>query len=171
LAIVTSFSRLRLTSLSQSNRILTPNTVVDTAGSPMDNDTQYLDYHRQLITLMRLNLAKLTADNTELSEGLPDDLTARLDELHNAATLDDSFYDNGQLLICRIIGGFPQLTPQIPRQLLWFFGGDCLHYMPDEEIELYQQLDELRAQANGNGEDFDFDEAFQLLIQEYGQKQ
>ena len=43
--------------------------------------------------------------------------------------------------------------------------------MPDEEIELYQQLDELRAQANGNGEDFDFDEAFQLLIQEYGQKQ
>ena len=26
--------------------------------------------------------------------------------------------------------------------MFWFFGGECLHYMADEELALYQQLDE-----------------------------
>jgi hypothetical protein len=26
--------------------------------------------------------------------------------------------------------------------LLWFFGGDCLHYLDDEEIAAYQARDE-----------------------------
>jgi hypothetical protein len=137
----------------------------------MDNDKIYLDYQRHLISILRINLAKLTADNSSESEGLPEDLVAKLDDIHNATTIDQNFYDNGQQIICRIISGFPQLTPQIPRPLLWFFGGDCLHYMPDEEIELYQQLDEARILANDDGEAFDFAEAYQLLTQQFSQQQ
>jgi len=47
--------------------------------------------------------------------------------------------------------------------LLWFFGGDCLHFMPDEEIELYQTLDERRYQAEQQGEVFDWNQEKQLL--------
>lgn len=137
----------------------------------MDNDKIYLDYQRHLISILRINLAKLTADDSSESEGLPEDLIAKLDDIHNTTAIDQDFYDNGQQIICRIIGGFPQLTPQIPRPLLWFFGGDCLHYMPDEEIDLYQQLDEARMAANQDGEAFDFAEAHQLLTQQFSQQQ
>lgn len=120
---------------------------------------------------MRINLAKLTADNVSEARGLPEDLIAKLDDIHNAEAIDEAYYENGQQLLCRIIGGFPQLTQHIPRPLLWFFGGDCLHYMPDEEIELYQQLDEARAKADESGEKFDFAEAYQLLTQQFSQQQ
>jgi hypothetical protein len=46
---------------------------------------------------------------------------------------------------------------------LWFFGGDCLHFMPDEEIQLYQQLDERRFAVEETGEDFDWATEKQLL--------
>ena len=47
--------------------------------------------------------------------------------------------------------------------LLWFFGGDCLHFMPDEEIDLFQRLDERRYEAEERGETFDWNREKQLL--------
>ncbi|MFO7705035.1 MAG: PA2817 family protein, partial [Halopseudomonas sp.] len=44
----------------------------------------------------------------------------------------------GQDIICQIISRYPQIAHLIPRDLLWYFGGDCLHFMPDEEIAQYQ---------------------------------
>ena len=136
----------------------------------MDNDKPYLDYQHHLISIMRINLAKLTADESTQTEGLPEDLIAKLDYIYNTQIIDEGFYDNGQQIICRLISGFPQLTPQIPRPLLWFFGGDCLHYMPDEEIKLYQQLEEARILASQNKKQFDFAEAYQLLSQQFNQQ-
>jgi hypothetical protein len=37
------------------------------------------------------------------------------------------------------------MTPLFPRDVLYLLGGECLHYMPDEEISAYQELDELRS--------------------------
>jgi hypothetical protein len=51
----------------------------------------------------------------------------------------------------------------VPRDLLWFFGGDCLHYMPDEEIGLFQELDERRHQAELDGAPFDWNQEKQLI--------
>ena len=51
----------------------------------------------------------------------------------------------------------------IPRDLLWYFGGDCLHFMPDDEIAQYQLLDEHRADVEARGEVFDWQQARQLL--------
>ena len=47
-------------------------------------------------------------------------------------------------LVARLFTTYPDFAPTFPRELLWFFGGDCLHYMPDEEIATFQQLEELR---------------------------
>ncbi|MCV6625069.1 MAG: dehydrogenase [Cellvibrionaceae bacterium] len=54
----------------------------------------------------------------------------------------EQFYTNGQWLISHAVANYPEITPQIPRDLFWFFGGDCLHYMPDEEISRFQALDD-----------------------------
>lgn len=51
----------------------------------------------------------------------------------------------GQELISQIFHRYPQIAHLVPRDLLWFFGGDCLHFMPDEEIALYQAKEEQQA--------------------------
>ena len=69
----------------------------------------------------------------------------------------------GQDLISQVFHLYPQIAHLVPRDLLWFFGGDCLHFMPDEEIALYQALDERRFEAEENDEPFDWNQEKQLL--------
>lgn len=69
----------------------------------------------------------------------------------------------GQDLISQVFQRYPQIAHLVPRDLLWFFGGDCLHFMPDEEIALYQALDERRYEAEQNDEPFDWNQEKQLL--------
>lgn len=65
----------------------------------------------------------------------------------------------GQELLCRIVAGYPQLMHLLPRDLLWFFGGDCLHYMPDDEISLFQALDDQRQTAKDSSSPFNYENA------------
>lgn len=65
----------------------------------------------------------------------------------------------GQQLLCKIVSTYPHLMPILPRDLLWFFGGDCLHYMPDEEIRIFQALDEQRETAKESNESFSYEKA------------
>ncbi|WP_110950833.1 PA2817 family protein [Pseudomonas bohemica] len=69
----------------------------------------------------------------------------------------------GQDLLCQVIQRYPQIAHLVPRDLLWYFGGDCLHFMPDEEIDLYTALEERRFEAEQNEEPFDWDQEKQLL--------
>ena len=69
----------------------------------------------------------------------------------------------GQDIISQVFHRYPQIAHLVPRDLLWFFGGDCLHFMPDEEIALYQRLDERRFEAEENDEPFDWNREKQLL--------
>jgi hypothetical protein len=69
----------------------------------------------------------------------------------------------GQDLLCQVIQRYPQIAHLVPRDLLWYFGGDCLHFMPDEEIDLYTALEERRFEAEENEEPFDWDQEKALL--------
>lgn len=69
----------------------------------------------------------------------------------------------GQDLISQVFHRYPQIAHLVPRDLLWFFGGDCLHFMPDEEIAIFQQLEERRYEAEQNDEPFDWNQEKQLL--------
>jgi hypothetical protein len=60
-------------------------------------------------------------------------------------------YAEGPELVSRLFTTYPDFAPTFPRDLLWFLAGECLHYMPDAEIQLYQQLDEMRAEASAQG--------------------
>lgn len=50
----------------------------------------------------------------------------------------DAAYLQGQDWLVRLFTHYPQFTPAIERELLWFFGGDCLHFLSDEEISAFQ---------------------------------
>ncbi|RRW66634.1 dehydrogenase [Pseudomonas fluorescens] len=88
----------------------------------------------------------------------------RFDELLASLPIDpiESQY-LGQDILTQVISRYPQIAHLIPRDLLWFFAGDCLHYLSDEEIELYQILEERRYEAEQNDEPFDWNQEKQLL--------
>ncbi|MFF7710667.1 PA2817 family protein [Pseudomonas sp. NPDC007930] len=123
----------------------------------------HLDHHLALLNHLRGILVALGE-----AEQVPEESHAlfleRFDEL--LALLPQAPVESqylGQDLICQVIQRYPQIAHLVPRDLLWFFGGDCLHFMPDEEIDLFQQLDERRFQAEEDGEAFDWAHERQLL--------
>lgn len=73
-------------------------------------------------------------------------------------------YDKAPALIARLFETYPDFAPTFPRELLWFLGGECLHFMPDEEISAFQHLDELRIEAQYSGKVLDFQAAHAKLM-------
>ena len=123
----------------------------------------HLDYHLALLNHLRSILVALgeAEQVPEESHGL---FLERFDELLEQLPQDplESQY-LGQDLMCQVIQRYPQIAHLVPRDLLWFFGGDCLHFMPDEELDLYQALEERRFEAEQNDEPFDWNQEKQLL--------
>ena len=123
----------------------------------------YLDHHLALLAHLRGILVALGE-----AEQVPEEnhtlFVERFDELISELPRDPerSLY-LGQDLISQVFHRYPQIAHLVPRDLLWFFGGDCLHFMPDEEIDLFQRLDERRFEAEQNDEPFDWNREKQLL--------
>ncbi|HEK1686324.1 PA2817 family protein [Pseudomonas putida] len=123
----------------------------------------HLEYHLQLLQHLRTILVAL-GDAEQVPEESHALFLERFDELLTLLPqnpLESQYL--GQDLICQVITRYPQIAHLVPRDLLWFFGGDCLHYMPDEELELYQALEERRYEAEQNEEPFDWNLEKQLL--------
>lgn len=123
----------------------------------------HLDHHLALLNHLRDILVALGE-----AEQVLDDSHAlfleRYDELLAELPRDPvSSQYLGQDLLSQVFHRYPQIAHLVPRDLLWFFGGDCLHFMPDEEIALYQALDERRYEAEENDEPFDWNQEKQLL--------
>ncbi|HGM5579513.1 TPA: PA2817 family protein [Pseudomonas putida] len=123
----------------------------------------HLEYHLQLLQHLRTILVAL-GDAEQVPEESHALFLERFDELLTLLPqnpLESQYL--GQDLICQVITRYPQIAHLVPRDLLWFFGGDCLHYMPDEELEVYQALEERRYEAEQNEEPFDWNLEKQLL--------
>ena len=129
-----------------------------------------LPYHRYHFALLTSLYDTLRAQSVLMAQ-VPEEsnllFLERFEELiaQLEAGDQDALY-SGQEVICQVITRYPQVAHLIPRDLLWYFGGDCLHYMPDEEIAQYQLLDEHQAEAEARGEEFDWEQARQLLMQQ-----
>lgn len=127
-----------------------------------------LPYHRYHLALLTSLYDTLRAQSVLLAQ-VPEESSIlfleRFEELVTqlVAGDQDALY-NGQDIMCQIISRYPQIAHMIPRDLLWYFGGDCLHFMPDEEIAQYQLLDEHLAEATARGEEFNWEQARQLLM-------
>ena len=56
----------------------------------------------------------------------------------------------------QLVRSYPQYVHLIARDLFWRFGGECLHFMSDEEIEQFQQLDEALAETEAQDHAIDY---------------
>ena len=122
-----------------------------------------LDHTLNLLTHLRGILVAL-GEAEQVPEESHDLFLERYDELMALLPVEpiESQY-LGQDLLCQVIQRYPQIAHLVPRDLLWFFGGDCLHFMPDEEIDMYTALEERRFEAEENDEPFDWEQEKQLL--------
>jgi len=123
----------------------------------------YLDHHRALLAHLHGILVAL-GEAEQVSDESHALFMERFDELLVSLADHPEERHLGQDLICQVFQRYPQIAHLVPRDLLWFFGGDCLHFMPDEEISLYQELDERRFEAEATGEPFDWSQEKQLLV-------
>ena len=122
-----------------------------------------LDHNLVLLSHLRSILVAL-GEAEQVPEESHTLFMERFDELMLLLPVDpiESQY-LGQDILCQVIQRYPQIAHLVPRDLLGFFGGDCLHFMPDEELELYQALEERRFEAEQNDEPFDWNQEKQLL--------
>ncbi len=118
-------------------------------------ENTYFQFHRRLLK----NLVAATEQQLPQAHRSEDDqaLIEALRTLADRDSLSEDFISLGQWAMYRIIAAYPALTPQVPRDLLWLFGGECLHYMPDDEIARFQRLDESRFAAEDNNIEFDYE--------------
>jgi hypothetical protein len=128
----------------------------------------YLDHQIALLQHLRGILVAL-GDAEQVPEESHELFMERYDELLEQLPIDpvQSQY-LGQDLMTQVIQRYPQIAHLVPRDLLWFFAGDCLHFMPDDEIDLYQALEERRYEAEQNDEPFDWNQEKQLLAMSAG---
>lgn len=121
-------------------------------------------------TLEQLSLVRSILDAMSEADYVADEdhhlFIDRFDELTELLTSnnEDGLY-LGQEIVNQLFLRYPQVTHLIPRELLWFFGGDCLHFMPDAEIDLFQQLEDMQYQAESEGKSFDWLLAKQKLLE------
>jgi hypothetical protein len=111
-----------------------------------------------------LNLLKIAYNNLIQQPTFKDaEASEELEFLDQFAAVVNDFehhrpeaYEDGQTLLVRLVRGYPQFVPLLARDLFWLFGGECLHFMSDEEIEQFQQLDETQAELEASNTPVDY---------------
>lgn len=106
----------------------------------MESRTQYIlsafaDLRQRIAEHDPFNTTDLAEEEIDFLEKW-DQLIARIESNAPDYTFD------AQEILSRFIRCYPNLVPLIKRELLWFMGGECLHFLGDEEISFYQQLED-----------------------------
>ncbi len=125
--------------------------------------TPHVEQHLQLLAHLRTILVAVADADVVPEHHHPLFLERFAEMVADLRESSDDLYV-GQDIISQVFQRYPQIAHLVPRDLLWFFGGDCLHFMPDDEIDKYQQLEDRRYQALENGEDFDWNHEIQLMF-------
>ncbi len=119
------------------------------------------DYYLDLLKESLQRLEKAEAQEAgAISEDILQQFRSLIDQLTEHR---DTAYESGQDLLALIGTHHPQLMPVLDRGLFWFFGGECLHYLTDEEIDRFQHMDEAAAQHEADGEEYDYHAASRSL--------
>ncbi len=125
-------------------------------------DQNYIEFHSRLLNAFIEKAShQFSSEPMDSADNDKDFLAAlqQLPELEGTKQLIQ-----GQALLCRIVAGYPSLMIFLPRDLLWFFGGDCLHFMPDDEISIFQALDDQRQSASEANRPFSYEQARAIAL-------
>lgn len=102
--------------------------------------TSYKAYYARLLAQLAAVIHRTAPFNGGELDELQGALLQKLDTLVEGRA-DDAMVD-GQWLLQRIVADYQHLMPLVPRDLFWYFGGDCLHFLTDEEIAFFQSVEE-----------------------------
>lgn len=119
----------------------------------MESRTQYIldafaDLRERIAEHDPFNQPELAEEELDFLEKW-DDLTKKIQDNSHDYSFD------AQEILSRFIRCYANLAPLIKRELLWFVGGECLHFLGDEEITLYQQLEEHLYELDSQNKSYD----------------
>jgi hypothetical protein len=114
------------------------------------------DFHQE-----QLGLFAKFSDGLQATAAMPggETLAALAEQFAALVAAPDNIMDEAPALVFRMLTIAPQLAEHFPRDLLWYLGGECLHFMPDDEIQQLTLLDEQRRESVSRGETFNWREA------------
>jgi hypothetical protein len=102
-------------------------------------------------------------DQPELAEEELDFLEKWNDLIINIQENTHDYTFDAQEVLSRFIRCYANLVPLIKRELLWFIGGECLHFLGDEEIALYQQLEDHLYELDSQNKSYDISKEISAL--------
>ena len=105
---------------------------------------------KEFLAFLQQGFPSDSQDSSMDEVAFKEQLQALITEMENDSL--QATYD-GQDWLNRLFRNFPNLAPHMGREVLWYFGGDALHFMPDEEIAKFQKLEDALQEG---GEDFDY---------------
>lgn len=125
--------------------------------------TNDLNHNLVLLDILRSILVAV-GDAEQIPEESHALFIERFDEMRSALPVDpiESQY-LGQDIMCQVIERYPQIAHLVPRDLLWYFGGACFNFLSDEELDMYEALEERRHEAEENGKPFDWNQEKQFM--------
>ena len=114
------------------------------------------EYLHELLSSLHTQCKGQAPFNTDQLTETDQSFLDKLTSISLQSNVTETHYEIGQQLIGQIIANYPHITPLINRDLLWLLGGDALHYLADDEIALYQQVEdalyEKESREQGNGD-------------------
>ncbi|GAA0691931.1 hypothetical protein GCM10009104_18680 [Marinobacterium maritimum] len=114
-------------------------------------------FHLNLLKIAYNNLLQQDAFKGEDADPVNLEFLDQFSELvEGYETHQPDAFDAGQDLMVRLVRTYPQYVHLVARDLFWLFGGECLHFMSDEEINQFQQLDEALAEAEAQQSEIDY---------------
>ena len=128
---------------------------------------QKRNYHLELLKQLHKDLANIVPKQPLFNHeetGVLERLDIIIKQLDSG---DPDGMFEGQNWLNMFMTHNPNLAPTVPRELLWFFGGECLHFMPDDEIDKFQKLEEDEIYAEENGLKFDYQQAKASIFQQH----
>ena len=133
--------------------------VISEANDQAMDDTRYLQHCTALLENFSADLSQRTQ-----SLGQEDSLRLLAERFKTLSGHHDALYEEAPALVERLFVTYPDFAPLFPRDLLWFLGGSCLHFLTDDEIRIYQELDTMRSDAAQQGATLDLIEARAKLL-------
>ncbi len=130
-------------------------------------NTSYQTYHRKLLQQLAEQIKITPPFNGDEVDELQANFLEKLDKVQDSDTSAAEQLDLGQWLLSQLVGNYQHLMPSVPRALFWYFGGDCMHYLGDEEITHFQTLEERYHELLAAGEeDAEYEQLVLLVEQE-----
>lgn len=116
-------------------------------------NSSYQQYHYALFAQLAAKICNTPPFNDTSPEEQEAVFLEKLSSIDQKNFCTDDTLTTGQWLIAKIVSCYPHITPETPRDLFWYFGGECLHFLGDEEIQYFQNIDEAYHDSANNSKD------------------